>query len=114
MANILSMSPVAVRDAMLANGLRRAFVVWDQAKCRPVASHALFQPVADHFLAINGTGDYRKHEGVFLEVGAISNSLFSAFIQCDLLPPAVSKLFLFITTFTTAKHAADRRLEVCG
>jgi len=77
---------------MLANGLRRAYIVWDRKLNAPRASHPLFQPIADHFATINGGSDYREHEGVFLEVGAITNSLFGAFVHKTCRGPAAGGL----------------------
>ncbi|KAH3761102.1 Glu/Leu/Phe/Val dehydrogenase [Pelomyxa schiedti] len=76
--DICRASPQQVASAMLDAGVRRAYVAWDEGRQRPVASHPMFDPLAD--LLNRDPTNYKRHEAFFIEVGQLSHYLHGAFI----------------------------------
>ncbi len=72
-------SPEVLRNAMLAAGVLRAWIVTPPGTREVTASHPLFEPIAEAVQA--DERDYHAHQGVFFEIGAASGHLLSAAVH---------------------------------
>lgn len=75
--DLLDQPPESFVEALRTHGLRRAYVVADEAG-RPQASHRAFAPLAE---AIGAAPDCRGHEACFFAIGEESGHLLSAFVH---------------------------------
>ncbi len=73
------LSPQAFCDALREAGISRAHMVWNPAKGRLEASHALLEPLA-HRLSQNRR-DFDQHEGIFLQRAPQTGVLQGAFVH---------------------------------
>ncbi len=77
--SLWNQSPEALRQAMLAAGLHRAWLVTTPGTREVRASHPLLAPIAAAVQA--DTRDYHAHQAVFFEIGAASGHLLSAAVH---------------------------------
>lgn len=80
--NLWQLSPTVLMHTMEENRQRRAFIVTHPQTGQLQASHPFLQDVVEE-LQID-TRDYRKHQGMFFEIGRQSNHLLGAFIHLTL------------------------------
>jgi leucine dehydrogenase len=73
------LSPAAFCDLLAREGIRRCFLVWDEAGGRVAASHPVLEPLAR--LLAEDDRDYDRHEGVFLQVAPDTGALQAAFVH---------------------------------
>ena len=73
------LTPQAFATALADAGLRRAFLVWDDASGTVRASHPLLEPLAR--LLAEDRRDFDRHEGIFLEVAPDTGALLAAFVH---------------------------------
>jgi hypothetical protein len=76
--SVLNESPYDMVSRMNNAGIHRAYVV-RKADGSIVASHELFEPVAEY--CRQDQRDYNKHAGLFFEVSPTTNSLLSAAVH---------------------------------
>jgi len=77
-AALLAQSPQKFLEYLRQHNIRRAYIVYDEETGAPRASHPELQDLSD-FFALDKI-DFRKHEGVFLSVGARTQCLMGAFV----------------------------------
>jgi leucine dehydrogenase len=77
--NLWLLSPDALIKSMQQYQQKRAFIVTHPTSGQLQASHPVLQSVVEALQA--DTRDYRRHQGMFFEIGSQSNHLLGAFIH---------------------------------
>ncbi|HVR94968.1 MAG TPA: Glu/Leu/Phe/Val dehydrogenase dimerization domain-containing protein [Thermoanaerobaculia bacterium] len=79
MTAIQDVSPAALCDLLVSEGIRRFFLVWDPDAERVIASHPIVEPLARLFEG--DRRDFDRHEGVFVQVAPDSGVLQGVFLH---------------------------------
>ncbi len=79
MTAIQDLSPAALCDLLVREGIRRFFLVWDQDAEQVVASHPLVEPLARLFEG--DRRDFDRHEGVFVQIAPDTGVLQAVFVH---------------------------------
>ncbi len=77
--DLRSLSPAALCELLAREGIRRFYLVWDEAAGRVRASHPAVEPLAR--LLEEDRRDFDRHEGVFVQVSPETGVLQGAFIH---------------------------------
>lgn len=77
--NLLSATPKEFISFLKNNKINRFYFVYDSTTGKLKASHKELEPAADFFN--NDRRDYRKHEGIFVQLSSEYDTLFAAFVH---------------------------------
>jgi len=77
--DLRSLSPAAFCEFLAREGVRRFYLVWDEAAGRVQASHPAVEPLAR--LLEEDRRDFDRHEGVFVQVASETGVLQGAFVH---------------------------------
>src|SRR5436305_6764857 len=79
MTDLHDLSPAAFCARLASEGIRRFYLVWDEAAGSVPASHPLLQPLARRLAA--DRRDFDRHEGIFAQVAPDTGVLQSAVVH---------------------------------
>jgi len=77
--NLFQLTPDKFIDFLKSHNIKRAYFVYDYDNNKVLTSHTALQPMAE--MLTEKFNDYDMHEGIFLHIGPLSETLQGAFVH---------------------------------